>query len=180
MNIFNKINKKHNLKSEDNSTQYVCKTLNPDIINKKAKRESINIIINNCSLSLTKWEWDDTKMCNLSYVDSSKKSLVSISLSQFDTFYNRLKAIIADWNAEYHGDKDILWKLDIDVDESKKQINGNGSSPENWNAFIYLLSDYEILYKEILASSKNETEVKIDSSFKKFIENKEGDSSLNG
>lgn len=80
----------------------------------KIKKESINIVVGKYCLSLTKWD----NKCDLLYVNNSetsyiKDSIVSIPITKFDKFCNRLKTIIADWNAEY----EILFKNVLSFDK---------------------------------------------------------------
>lgn len=146
---------KYDINSEDSVPQKVYDVPNYDSSQDKIKKESINIVVGKYCLSLTKWD----NKCDLLYVNNSetsysKDSIVSIPITKFDKFCNRLKTIIADWNAEYSGDKNIVWKLKININELNKQINGNGEFPENWNEFIALLSEYEILFKKVLSFDK--------------------------
>ena len=146
----NENKEKYVIEPEDNVPQKVYGVPNYDFSQDKVKKESINVVVENYCLSLTK----TNNKCVLLYLDNSKTSYindlnVSISLSKFDEFCNRLKTIIADWNTKYSGDKSIAWKLKINIDGLNKQINGNGAEPENWNDFIDLLSEYEILFKKV-------------------------------
>lgn len=154
MGLFNKKDK-YNIDAKDNRPQKVYGIPNYDFSQDKIKKESINIVVENYCLSLTKWD----NKCDLLYVNNSetsyiKDSIVSIPITKFDKFCNRLKTIIADWNTEYSGDKNIVWKLKININELNKQINGNGAFPKNWNEFIDLLSEYEILFKKVLSFEK--------------------------
>ena len=146
---------KYDINPEDNVPQKVYGVPNYDFSQDKIKKESINIVVENYCLSLTKWD----NKCDLLYVNNSKTSyikdsIVSIPITKFDKFCNRLKTIIADWNTEYSGDKNIVWKLKININGLNKQINGNGAFPKNWNEFIDLLSEYEILFKKVLSFDK--------------------------
>lgn len=164
---------KYDINPEDNVPQKVYGVPNYDFSQDKVKKESINIVVENYCLSLTKWD----NKCDLLYVNNSetsyiKDSIVSIPITKFDKFCNRLKIIIADWNAEYSGDKNIVWKLKININGLNKQINGNGAYPKNWNEFIDLLSEYEILFKKVLSFDKEGNDEKIDLSFEKIVESK--------
>lgn len=169
----NENNEKYDINPEDNVPQKVYGVPNYDFSQDKAKKESINIVVENYCLSLTKCD----NKCDLLYVNSSetsyiKDSIVSISIKKFDEFCNKLKTIIADWNIEYSGDKNIVWKLKINIDGLNKQINGNGAYPKNWNKFIDLLSEYEILLKKTLLFDEENNDAKIDLSFEKMVESK--------
>ena len=149
---------KYDINPEDNVPQKVYGVPNYDFSQDKVKKESINIVVENYCLSLTKWD----NKCDLLYVNNSetsyiKDSIVSIPITKFDKFCNRLKTIIADWNTEYSGDKNVVWKLKININGLNKQINGNGAFPKNWNEFIGLLSEYEILFKKFYLLIKKET-----------------------
>ena len=164
---------KYDLNPEDNVPQKVYGVPNYDFSQDKVKKESINIVVENYCLSLTKWD----NKCDLLYVNNSetsyiKDSIVSIPIAKFDKFCNRLKTIIADWNTEYSGDKNVVWKLKININGLNKQINGNGAFPKNWNEFIDLLSEYEILFKKVLSFDKEGNDEKIDLSFEKIVESK--------
>ena len=164
---------KYDINPEDNVTQKVYCVPNYDFSQDKVKKESINIVVENYCLSLTKWD----NKCDLLYVNNSetsyiKDSIVSIPIAKFDKFCNRLKTIIADWNTEYSGDKNVVWKLKININGLNKQINGNGAFPKNWNEFIDLLSEYEILFKKVLSFDKEGNDEKIDLSFEKIVESK--------
>lgn len=164
---------KYDINPEDNVPQKVYGVPNYDFSQDKAKKESINIVVENYCLSLTKCD----NKCDLLYVNNSetsyiKDSIVSISIKKFDEFCNKLKTIIADWNIEYSGDKNIVWKLKINIDGLNKQINGNGAYPKNWNKFIDLLSEYEILFKKTLLFDEENNDEKIDLSFEKMVESK--------
>lgn len=164
---------KYDINPEDNVPQKVYGVPNYDFSQDKVKKESINIVVENYCLSLTKWD----NKCDLLYVNNSetsyiKDSIVSIPIAKFDKFCNRLKTIIADWNTEYSGDKNVVWKLKININGLNKQINGNGAFPKNWNEFIDLLSEYEILFKKVLSFDKEGNDEKIDLSFEKIVESK--------
>lgn len=144
-------NKKYNVDPEDNVPQKVYGVPNFDYLDEKIKKENIDIVIGNCCLSLTKCN----NICDLLYVNKDIASYsndlnIFISFQKFDEFCNRLKTIIADWNTGYLGDSGVKWKLNIDINGLSKQINGNGTYPENWNELIDLLSEYEILFKNNL------------------------------
>lgn len=164
---------KYDINPEDNVPQKVYGVPNYDFSQDKVKKESINIVVENYCLYLTKCD----NKCDLLYVNNSetsyiKDSIVSISIKKFDEFCNKLKTIIADWNIEYSGDKNIVWKLKINIDGLNKQINGNGAYPKNWNKFIDLLSEYEILFKKTLLFDEENNDEKIDLSFEKMVESK--------
>ena len=164
---------KYDINPEDNVPQKVYGVPNYDFSQDKVKKESINIVVENYCLSLTKWD----NKCDLLYVNNSetsyiKDSIVSIPITKFDKFCNRLKTIIADWNTEYSGDKNVVWKLKININGLNKQINGNGAFPKNWNEFIDLLSEYEILFKKVLSFDKEGNDEKIYLSFEKIVESK--------
>lgn len=169
----NKNKDKYDINPEDNVPQKVYGVPNYDFSQDKIKKESINIVVGNYCLSLTKWD----NKCDLLYVDNSKTSyikdsIVSIPITKFDKFCNKLKTIIIDWNTEYSGDKSIVWKLKVNITGLNKQINGNGAFPKNWNEFIDLLSEYEILFKKVLSFDKEGNDEKIDLSFEKIVESK--------
>ena len=168
---------KYDINPEDNVPQKVYGVPNYDFSQDKVKKESINIVVENYCLSLTKWD----NKCDLLYVNNSetsyiKDSIVSIPITKFDKFCNKLKTIIIDWNTEYSGDKSIVWKLKVNINGLNKQINGNGAFPKNWNEFIDLLSEYEILFKKVLSFDKEGNDEKIDLSFEKIVESKVKDS----
>lgn len=149
--IFENEKDKNNIAVENNRPQNVCGVSNIDFSDGEIIKETINVVIGNYRLSLAKCG----NKCDLLYLDNSKtsyikNSVVSISLSRFDEFCNKLKAIIADWNMKYSGDKSIVWNLKVDIDGLNKQIDGNGSYPNNWNDFIDLISEYEIIFKNSL------------------------------
>ena len=144
-------NKKYDIEPEDNEPQIVYGVPNFDYLDEEMKKENIDIVIENCCLSLTK----RNNICDLLYVNKGIVSYsndlnIFISFQKFDEFCDRLKTIIADWNTEYLGDSGVKWKLNIDINGLSKQINGNGAYPENWNELIDLLSEYEILFKNNL------------------------------
>lgn len=173
----NENNEKYDINPEDNVPQKVYGVPNYDFSQDKVKKESINIVVENYCLSLTKCD----NKCDLLYVNNSetsyiKDSIVSISIKKFDEFCNKLKTIIADWNIEYSGDKNIVWKLKININGLNKQINGNGAFPKNWNKFIDLLSEYEILFKKSLLFDEKNNDEEIDLSFEKMVESKVKDS----
>lgn len=173
----NENNEKYDINPEDNVPQKVYGVPNYDFSQDKVKKESINIVVENYCLSLIKCN----NKCNLLYVNNSetsyiKDSIISISIKKFDEFCNKLKTIIADWNIEYSGDKNIVWKLKININGLNKQINGNGAYPKNWNKFIDLLSEYEILFKKSLLFDEKNNDEEIDLSFEKMVESKVKDS----
>lgn len=164
---------RYDINLEDNVPQKVYGVPNYDFSQDKVKKESINIVVENYCLSLTKWD----NKCDLLYVNNSetsyiKDSIVSIPITKFDKFCNKLKTIISDWNMQYSGDKNIVWKLKINIDGLVKQINGYGAFPKNWNEFIDLLSEYEILLKKVLSFDKEKNDEKINLSFEKIVESK--------
>lgn len=173
----NENNEKYDINPEDNVPQKVYGVPNYDFSQDKVKKESINIVVENYCLSLTKCD----NKCDLLYINNSetsyiKDSIVSISIKKFDEFCNKLKRIVEDWNIEYSGDKNIVWKLKINIDGLNKQINGNGAYPKNWNKFIDLISKYEILFKKSLLFDEENNDEKIDLSFENLVESKVKDS----
>lgn len=163
-------NKKYDVNPEDNVPQKVYGVPN-SMLNDK---ESINIAINNYCLSLIKWK----NSCNLLYVDKNKESfikdsIITIPLIKFDDFTEKLNKIIVFWNNEYSGNNNITWQIKINTKNSNKNINGKGAFPHNWNEFIDLISEYEILFKKTIAYDKtNEEKEKLNDSFEKVVEEK--------
>lgn len=167
------VKEKYDINPEDNVPQKVYGVPNYDFSQAKIKKESVNIVVENYCLSLIRWD----NKCNLLYANNNKNtyikdSIVSISNKKFYEFCNKLKAIISTWSTKYFGNKNIVWKLKINIDGLNKQINGNGAYPKNWNEFIDLLSEYEILFKKVLSFDKEGNDEKIDLSFEKIVENK--------
>jgi len=165
---------KYDVKPEQNVPQKVYGVMNPDISFDKNDKESINIIINNYCLSLTKW----SNKCDILYMDKSKEnfikdSIITVPIGKFDEFVQRLNKIIVFWNPEYSGDNGIEWKIKISTKDMNKNILGNGNYPHNWNEFIDLISEYEILFKKTIAYDKNnEEKLASNTSFEKVVEQK--------
>ena len=168
----NDVKDKYDVKPEDNEPQKVYGP--PSFKIDKNDKESVNILINNYCLSLTKW----SNKCDILYMDKSKEnfikdSIITVPIGKFDEFVQRLNKIIVFWNPEYSGDNGIEWKIKISTKDMNKNILGNGNYPHNWNEFIDLISEYEILFKKTIAYDKNnEEKLASNISFEKVVEQK--------
>lgn len=72
---------------------------------------------------------------------------IEISKECYDTFIERYNEITRDWKQSYIGEEDIRWSIEETNDKSRILI-GNGGRPNNWNEFVDLLVEYEILFKK--------------------------------
>lgn len=79
----------------------------------------------------------------------SKDDVVEILIQEFVKKYDKLMELTKDWK-DYYKDKndDVDWMLSYDKDDNVKIIFGKGGYPDNWNKFIDIISECEILYNE--------------------------------
>lgn len=96
----------------------------------------------------------DTGECDLAFGDRNNldgKGISDISTqileSQYNSFVDRFYNIIEDWNNVYPGYSNVRWSVKVENDVDRL-IRGNGGFPKNWNDFIDLLVEYEVLFKE--------------------------------
>lgn len=170
---------KYEVKPEKNNPQRVYGVMNPEKfeldLNKKNK-ESISVIIDDYCLSLTKWDNTcDLLFMNKSKVSFIKDSIVSISLEKYDKFVSKINAIVSDWENEYIGEKNIKWQIKFNTKELNKIIVGNGEYPLNWNKFIELISEYEILFKKTIIYNSKESKLNLNASFDEIVKEKVND-----
>lgn len=71
---------------------------------------------------------------------------INITKTEFNAFLEKYNAITLDWKESYIGEKNINWSITENLDKDK-YIFGNGGFPNNWNEFIDLLVEYEIIFK---------------------------------
>lgn len=170
---------KYDVKPEKNVPQKVYGVMNPEKFKldvDKRNKESISIIINDYCLSLTKWG----NMCDLLFMNKSKEafikdSIVSISLEKFDKFVSKINPIVSEWKNEYSGTKNIKWQVKFDTKQLNKTIVGNGEYPINWNKFVDLISEYEVLFKKIIIYNNKENNVNLNASFEEMVKAKVND-----
>lgn len=93
--------------------------------------------------------------------------------SQYNSFVDRFYNIIEDWNNVYPGYSNVRWSVKVENDVDRL-IRGNGGFPKNWNDFIDLLVEYEILFKEkkIIDIEKKKDIDLNDASFVELVESK--------
>lgn len=168
----NDVKDKYDVKPEQNVPQKVYGVMNPNISFDKNNKESVNMIISNYCLSLTKW----SNGCDILYMDKNKESfikdsIITVPIGKFDEFVQRLNKIIVLWNNEYFVDEGIEWEIKVSTKDISKNILGKGCYPYNWNEFIDLISEYEILFKKTIAyDKKNEEKLDLNTSFEKVVE----------
>jgi len=138
-----KKNFKFNLKSEDNEIGIILKQYgNKAYLNYFNKKENI-----------------------------SKDDVVEILIHEFEKKYNKIIELTKEWKDYYKDRKDdIDWMISYDKDDNVKIIIGKGGYPENWNKFIDIISECEILYNDCKNknNSNNKTKkVDIQLKFKK-------------
>lgn len=79
----------------------------------------------------------------------SKDDVVEILIQEFNKKYDKIIELIKDWKDYY---KDINntpdWTITLNDGENVKIHFGKGAYPENWNKFIDVISECEILYNE--------------------------------
>lgn len=74
---------------------------------------------------------------------------VYFEVGQFNQFYQKLIEITKNWKTTYMNGKDsVNWKINLEIDNNKDIMIGQGEYPENWNQLIDLLVSYEMLYKQ--------------------------------
>jgi len=142
----------------------------------KRNKESISVIIDNYCLSLTKWG----NTCDLLFVNKSKESfikdsIVSIPLDKFDIFIGKINPIVSEWKNEYLGTKNIKWQVKFNTKQLNKTIVGNGEYPVNWNKFVDLISEYEVLFKKTINYNNKENNVNLNTSFEEMVKAKVND-----
>lgn len=142
------------------SPQYKCKKCEKDIYENSMslvmddlflpkKKYSIRVEIQDYVLVM------DGEECRLSFAnlkESDAKMIQDLSTkipkTYYDSFIDRLFSIIHDWQDNYDGNRNIHWNIRIIEESGTRIIMGNGGFPSNWNQFIDLLSEYEILFKQ--------------------------------
>lgn len=162
---------KYNVKPEENIPYEVYGV--PDSIKKKlVNKEKINLIkvnINdkdyNYTITLDKKMNDVTKNyeANISFTnDETEGSSVKIPLNEYDNYIDRLLDIVDNWDDETNNKMlertnfSIEWKLDIYESEDIITYNNVDKVPSNWNKFIDLLSEVELIFKsDIKKDSEN-------------------------
>lgn len=170
---------KYDIKPEKNVPQKVYGVMNPEKFKldlDKRNKESISVIINDYCLSLTKWG----NTCDLLFMNKSKEafikdSMVSVSLDKFDIFVSRINEITSEWKNEYSGSKNIKWQVKFNTKQLNKTIVGNGEYPINWNKFVDLISEYEVLFKKTIIYNNKENNVNLNSSFEEMVKAKVND-----
>lgn len=83
-------------------------------------------------------------LSNLSIMDTS----CTISIAKYEEFIARLTRLTKNWEHVYNGDSTITWSLTINDNDETLEYKGNGAYPENWNNYIDLLVEYEIILKK--------------------------------
>ena len=83
---------------------------------------------------------------NLEDNDISKLR-IGISQNKYNEFVDNLNKITNVWKDTYLGDGRFFWNISINLDNTQKNIIGNGDFPDNWNEFIDLLIEYENIFK---------------------------------
>jgi len=170
---------KYDVKPEKNVPQKVYGVMNPEKFKldlDKRNKESISVIIGDFCLSLTKWG----NTCDLLFMNKSKEafikdSIVSISLDKFDKFVSKINPIVSEWKNEYLGTKNIKWQVKFDTKQLNKTIVGNGEYPINWNKFVDLISEYEVLFKKTIIYNNKENNVNLNASFEEMVKAKVND-----
>lgn len=115
---------------------------------------------------------------NVAVISDMDEKFVPISNEEYEEFIEKLNNIIKDWNKVYLGElNNGLWMVSLyDDEKANYRVIGSGAFPTNWNEYIDLISDYEIIYKKKF----NKTEVKSSDVDEKFrITTKEADDLLN-
>ena len=172
-------NDKYDVEPQKNIPQKVYGVMNPEKFKldlNKRNKESISVIINDYCLSLTKWG----NTCDLLFMNRSKESfikdsIISVSLEKFDKFVNRINDISSEWKNEYSGTKNIKWQIKFSTKSLNKTIVGNGQYPTNWNQFIDLISEYEVLFKKTIIYNNNGNNVDLNASFEEIVKAKVND-----
>lgn len=72
--------------------------------------------------------------------------ITTIPKKFYFAFVERFEKIVKDWELLYDGNNEVKWSIEI-TDYEKKIISGKGGFPFNWNEFINLISEYEVLFK---------------------------------
>lgn len=170
---------KYDVNPEKNVPQKVYGVMNPEKFKldlDKRNKESISIIIGDYCLSLTKWG----KTCDLLFMNKSKESfikdsIVSIPLDKFDIFVSKINPIVSEWKNEYSGIKNIKWQVKFNTKELNKTIVGNGEYPVNWNKFVDLISEYEVLFKKTIIYNNKENNANLNASFEEMVKSKVND-----
>lgn len=95
--------------------------------------------------------------------------MVSIPLKKFDTFVDKINLITSKWKTEDSGTKDIKWQIKINTKMLNKTIIGNGEYPSNWNKFIDLVSEYEILLNKTIIYNQKVSKLNLNRSLEKIV-----------
>lgn len=170
---------KYEVNPEKNVPQRVYGVPNPEKFEldlDKRNKESVSVIINDYCLSLTKWG----NTCDLLFMNKTKESfikdsIVSVSLEKFDKFVSRIDAIASEWKNEYSGIKNIKWQVKFNTKQLNKTIVGNGEYPLNWNQFVDLISEYEVLFKKTIIYNNKDKNVDLNASFEEIVKAKVND-----
>lgn len=79
----------------------------------------------------------------------SKDDVVEILIQEFNKKYDKIIELIKDWKDYYKDINDTPdWTITLNNGENVKIHFGKGAYPENWNKFIDIISECEILYNE--------------------------------
>lgn len=114
---------------------------------------------------------------NVAVITDLDEKFVPISNEKYDEFILKLNNIIKKWNKVYLGQlNNEFWMVSLYNDmHDNFRIIGSGSYPFNWNEYIDLISEYEILYKKLF----NESKVNFDIDEKFEITKQEADELIN-
>lgn len=96
--------------------------------------------------------------------NKEKNTPIEISINQVLDFTKKIENITSSWHEDYNGNiNNNIWSLNLITSTKEKIIEGTGEYPLNWNDLIDLVSEYELIYKQLIASSNSNKKNKIES-----------------
>lgn len=112
----------------------------------KNEKNNYALLLNHASNS----KMYDIVFADLNNLDGKVISDLSTNIPEkyYSQFISKLYRIINEWKGVYSGESNTVWSIKYSTENKKGLISGNGGFPSNWNEFIDLLVEYEILFKK--------------------------------
>lgn len=109
-------------------------------------------------------KYDDE--CNMSFINAKEvdykyieDSIITISENDYNDFFRKVNSIIESWNEIYPSENgEGSWTVILNTLDSELKYVGRGSYPDNWNTFVDLLMEYEVLFNKKI-EARNEAKL---------------------
>jgi len=164
---------KYDMKPENNVPQRVYGVPNPNNVPKREKT-GIKLSIKNDNANYMMMLNQFGQNVKLAFANENElkntsidEVAVNIPLADYHNFIMRINKITEKWENSYSGNGNSQWILEINDVFIKGKYVGNGGYPSNWNEYIDLISEYEILFKKVKLEDK-----KFNNSFEKMVQDK--------